>query len=239
MAAPTRRFEGDVMRVVARSFRCAAAGLALAAGAVAVPADAFADTPVPCDATALVDAVTSANLAGGGRLVLAASCTYTLTTAGGAGAGASGLPVITTPITLAGTDTTITRDPSAPQFRIAEVDGPAQQAGADGRLTVESTTLSGGDAGFGVGGAIANLGGGTVTLRGARVTGNHAAYGGGLYNDGALSLFVGLVSGNTADIEGGGVYNGSGTVVRRATGVAGNTPDNCAPAGSVTGGCPG
>jgi hypothetical protein len=227
------------MRVVACTIRPVAAAFALLSAAVATPDRAAADTPVACSEAALVSAVNLANSTGGGALALASGCTYTLTSAAGSGAGPSGLPAIITPIRMTGAaGTVITRDPTAPQFRIAEVDGAAQRPGADGQLTLNSITVDGGDAGFGVGGGIANLQG-TVTLNGVRVTGNHAAFGGGLYNEGQLTLFVGLVTGNAADLEGGGVYNQAGQVFRRGTGIAGNSPDNCAPVGSVTGGCPG
>jgi predicted outer membrane repeat protein len=209
----------------------------LTVGLAAVPSSAHADTTVPCSEIALVDAVQAVNSAGGGRLALAPSCTYVLTEAHGAGAGPSGLPVITTPITLTGTGTIITRAPTASAFRILEVDGPAQRPGTNGQLTLTSVTLRGGDAGFGVGGGLANFGG-MVTLFASIVSGSTASYGGGIYSNGTLTLTAGMVTGNTATVAGGGIYNDSGVVARRGTAIGGNTPDNCAPPGSVSGGCP-
>ncbi|MFH9864572.1 hypothetical protein ACH4NT_00490 [Streptomyces lydicus] len=86
----------------------AAGGLLLttpaAHAAAAGPAQAVV---VACSETALVNAVDGANAAGGGDLILARFCTYTLTGAhspGGSG-GPAGLPNITTPISMTGLTT--------------------------------------------------------------------------------------------------------------------------------------
>lgn len=183
---------------------------------------------VPCGESALADAINTANAAGGGSLTLAALCTYTLTSAhssGGAGHPA-GLPNITTAISMTGFLTQITRAPGAPAFRIFEVDGPSQVPGANGRLSMTTVTVSGGDAGFGVGGGIANLGG-TVTLNSSTVSGSRASYGGGIYTDGALTLTGSTVTGNTASVAGGGIFTNAGTVTLTGSPVVGNTPTNC------------
>ena len=83
---------------------------------------------VPCSgpgggAAGLVAAINAANAAGGGTISLAPRCTYTLTAADNNSFGGNGLPVITTPITIAGAHATIARH-SAQHFRIFEVDGP-------------------------------------------------------------------------------------------------------------------
>jgi hypothetical protein len=45
-----------------------------------------------------------------------------------------------------------------------------------------------------------------------------------------------IVSGNTADDQGGGIDNGgTGAVILKHSIVSGNTPDNCYPPGSVAG----
>ncbi|PJJ05196.1 hypothetical protein BX264_5651 [Streptomyces sp. 2333.5] len=205
----------------------AAAVLPLAS--VSAPA-AHAALPiqVPCGESALADAINTANAAGGGSLTLAALCTYTLTSAhssGGAGHPA-GLPNITTAISMTGFLTQIARAPGAPAFRIFEVDGPSQVPGANGRLSMTTVTVSGGDAGLGVGGGIANLGG-TVTLNSSTVSGSKASYGGGLYTDGSLTLTGSTVTGNTASVAGGGIFTNAGTVTLTGSPVVGNTPTNC------------
>ncbi|MEU6328757.1 hypothetical protein ABZ851_15980 [Streptomyces sp. NPDC047049] len=192
--------------------------------------DAHAASPivVACGESALVDAVNTANAAGGGSLLLAPLCTYTLTSAhssGGAGQ-SPGLPNITTPISMAGLATRITRAPSAPAFRIFEVDGPSQVPGANGQLTMGAVTVSGGDAGLGVGGGIANLGG-SVALTGSTVRDSKASYGGGIYTDGTLILTGSSVTANTAGVNGGGIFTNAGGVVLIGSGVVGNTPNNC------------
>ncbi|MFF9785191.1 hypothetical protein [Streptomyces nigrescens] len=192
--------------------------------------DAHAASPivVTCGESALVDAVNTANAAGGGSLILAPLCTYTLTSAhnsGGAGLPA-GLPNITTAISMAGLGTQITRAPSAPPFRIFEVDGPSQVPGASGQLSMTAVTVSGGDAGLGVGGGIANLGG-TVALTGSTIRDSKASYGGGIYTDGALTLLASNVTANTAGVNGGGIFTNAGGVALIGSLVFGNTPSNC------------
>ncbi|MFF5092068.1 hypothetical protein [Streptomyces niveus] len=210
---------------------------ALAVGLVAVPTTAHAEIPVFCDESSLVTAINVANAAGGDTLALAPFCTYTLTGAhGSASDGPAGLPAITTPITMAGLGTTITRAPTAPAFRILEVDGDANVPGTDGRLNLVAVTIRGGSAVAPYpGGGIANRGG-ALSLTSSTVTGNTAVAGGGIYTDnGTVTLTASTVTGNTATSSGGGVYKNSGTVNLLAGDVSRNTPDNCAPTGSVPG----
>lgn len=210
---------------------------ALATGLVAIPATAHAEIPVFCNESSLVTAINVANAAGGDTLALAPFCTYTLTSAhGSASDGPVGLPPITTPINMAGLGTTITRAPSAPAFRILEVEGDANVPGTDGRLNLAAVTISGGSAVTPFpGGGIANRGG-ALTLTSSSVTGSSAVAGGGIYTDnGTVSLTASTVTGNTATSSGGGIYKNSGTVNLLASDVSRNTPDNCAPSGSVFG----
>ncbi len=84
--------------------------------------------------------------------------------------GPTGLPVITSTITISrffdGRSTTITRDTNAPEFRILAV-------GETGNLTLHFATVSGGMAsGFDDGGGILNRG--TLTLDFITVSGNSA-----------------------------------------------------------------
>jgi hypothetical protein len=224
------------MRTV-RTLRSVIGVCALTAGLAGVPTTAHAVTPVLCNETSLVKAITAANAAGGDTLALIPGCTYTLTTAHGSGpAGPVGLPPITTPITLLGLGTTITRDPGAPAFRILQVEGAANVPDTDGRLAMTGVTISAGIAAAPYpGGGITNLGG-TVSAVSSSITGNTAVAGGGIYTDnGAVSLITSAVTGNSAGITGGGIYVNSGRVTTLVSTVSGNTPDNCAPSGSVPG----
>jgi hypothetical protein len=96
----------------------------------------------------------------------------------------------------------------------------------DGTLTVSACTVTGNITGYmwngsssvpaGQGGGIANLSGGTMTLTGCTVTNNSAGLqgpggpttnaGGGIYNDGRMTLSGSTVTGNTAQ-TGGGIFN--------------------------------
>ncbi|MGW3041769.1 hypothetical protein ACWC9T_17440 [Kitasatospora sp. NPDC001159] len=193
---------------------------------------------VPCSETALVSAVNAANAAGGGGLTLAPFCTYFLTSAHGSGGagGPAGLPNITTPITMAGLATEITRASGAPAFRIIEVDGPSQLPATHGQLVLTAVTISNGDAGLGVGGGIANLGG-SVSVTGGGVRNSRASFGGGIYTDTALTMTASSVTGNTATVDGGGIYKNAGSVTLAATNVFGNTPNNCAATPPLTAPC--
>lgn len=151
----------------------------LAAGLAAVPAPARAGIPVFCDESSLVTAI---NTAGGDTLALAPFRTYTLISAHGSTSdGPTRLPV-TAPITMAGIGTTITRAPSAPAYRILEIDGDANVPGTDGWLHPIAVTIRGGSA--------------------------VAPYpGGGIYTDnGTVSLTSSTVTGNTATSSGSGFY---------------------------------
>jgi len=90
-----------------------------------------------------------------------------------------------------------------------------------GTATLVSSTISNNDAldtspgsyqPDGVGGGIVNDG--TLTLRGCTVSFNYSnSVAGGIYNEGTLTVSGCTVTGNSADFEGGGIYNDtSGTV---------------------------
>ncbi|MDT5063794.1 MAG: hypothetical protein QOH63_4253, partial [Acidobacteriota bacterium] len=75
--------------------------------------------------------------------------------------------------------------------------------------TISGLTISNGQSGAGQGGGISNQG--TLTVLSSTLNGNSAASGGGIYNSGTLTVLNSTLSGNTAD--GGGIYNnGSGSV---------------------------
>ncbi|MFG2194196.1 hypothetical protein [Streptomyces sp. NPDC048639] len=206
--------------------------VALAVGLALVPTNAQAVQVVGCSEGALVNAINAANLIGGDDLVLAPFCTYTLTLAHSTDGG-SGLPDITTPITLSGISTQIVRSSTAADFRVLKVDGQGLNSG---ELKLSGVTVRGGKAAAGQpGGGIANLGG-DVLLVSSTLRNNEAALGGGLYNEtGTANLAASTVVGNTATTAGGGggIYEASGSVNLVTTLVSANSPNNCAPLGSV------
>ena len=62
------------------------------------------------------------------------------------------------------------------------------------------------------GGGVYNNASGTLTMTGGRVSGNAVDYGGGIFNHNIFVMADGTISGNTADTDGGGVYNFSGRI---------------------------
>ncbi|MFE6739342.1 hypothetical protein [Streptomyces tubercidicus] len=211
--------------------------LGLTVAMAVAPANAQAQIPVLCSESSLVNAINAANAAGGDTLALVPFCTYQLTSAHGTSPhGPVGLPPITTPITMIGLGATITRAANAPAFRIMQVEGAANVPGTNGQLNAVGITIRGGSAVSPYpGGGLSNLGG-TVSLLSSSVTGNTAVAGGGLYNDnGSITLSTSSVTGNQASSSGGGIYVNSGGVSLLGTVVRSNTPDNCAPSGSVMG----
>lgn len=136
-------------------------------------------------------------------------------------AGANGLPVITSPITIEGNGAVIARNEDAGEFRILTVE-------ASGDLTLRNTTVSGGylgpDSGYAYGAGIYNAGG-KVTLTNSTVSNNASVYfGGGIFNhEGVVSLTNSTVSGNTTEDDGAGIVNYYGTVTLVNSTISGNS----------------
>jgi hypothetical protein len=207
--------------------------LLITQGAGPIPAGAAqpaeAAVAVPCNATALVNAITAANGAGSKQvLTLASSCTYDLTQAAATGTrGPNGLPIITGNIELTGYRTIIKRS-SPDLFRLIEVAGTLSLN--------HGVTLVGGDAGQNTGGAILNARGtvsvvsatirnnvadngaaisndrGQFTLSGTSIRANSTVPssgggGGGIYNDGTMTVSTSSLLDNVAKTSGGGIYN--------------------------------
>jgi len=199
-------------------------GATVLAAAITASVPVAAQAAVACTEPALIAAITAANGAGGGDVVLTPGCTYTLTASHSSGTkGANGLPIITTAVTLTGNANVITRSSLLP-FRIVEVS-------KTGQLTVKSTTLSNGLA-VSDGGGILNYG--ATTLTASPLTNNTALLGdgGGLSNvdtpsgTAPAATFTGsTVSHNTATKgKGGGIYNGErGTLTVTSSPVNNNT----------------
>ncbi|MEC4983364.1 MAG: Calx-beta domain-containing protein [Oscillatoria sp. PMC 1068.18] len=121
--------------------------------------------------------------------------------------GYSGLPEITSQITINGNGFTISRPDTALPFRFFYIDG--------GNLTLEDITLTGGEAsaasGTGTpvanddGGAIYNRPDGTVTINNSTLSNNTAADdGGAILNQGTMRITGSTLTGNTAIGDGGG-----------------------------------
>lgn len=143
--------------------------------------------------------------------------------------GANGLPSVTTPITIQGNHSTITRGSAAPEFRLFRI-------GPSGNLTLESLTLSNGHGGT-IGGGAMLVESGTATLIDTTVTLNRAhvgvaSLGGGVLNlGGDLTVESSLFSDNRLfDDDWGTIYESSGgaiavidgNVVVRDSGLIGN-----------------
>jgi hypothetical protein len=220
-----------------------AGAMLIAQGAGPIPAGAAQSTQpaqqaqpaeaavvVPCDAVALVNAITAANNAGSKQfLTLASSCTYNLTRAAVTGTrGPNGLPIITGNIELTGYRTIIKRSSSDP-FRLIEVAGTLSVG--------HGVTFVGGDAGPNTGGAILNARGTvsitTATIRnnaadsGAAISNDRGQFtlsdtsiranstvaagsgggGGAIYNDGTMTVSTSSLLENVANTSGGAIYN--------------------------------
>jgi hypothetical protein len=117
--------------------------------------------------------------------------------------GETGLPVITSKITIQGNGAKIVRSKKAPPFRLMAVS-------ASGDLTLQDVTLSGGDGdGRLRGGAITNYG--NVSIISSTISGNVAFEGGAVFNEhGRLDIEGSNITNNVANY-GGGITDYSGT----------------------------
>ncbi len=212
------------------------AGAALLLALAGGPAGANPANTITMDGSCtLVDAITAANTdtatgscgAGSGADTIDLQVDVSLTAVDNTTYGATGLPVITTPITIAGNSHTIGRSASV-DFRIMAV-------GPGGNLTLNSATVSGGVAS---GTASAGRGGGvyahsaTLAVLDSVLSGNSASdKGGGIYGVPAwVSIANSTLSGNSAGGYGGGIY------VRATTASIANSTLSGNSAGSKGGG---
>jgi CSLREA domain-containing protein len=79
-----------------------------------------------------------------------------------------------------------------------------------GRLTLYQSTVQDNTSETN-GGGVYNSPQGNVTSSESALEGNHAAHGGGLYNEGRVSFTQSLLNGNQAGIEGGAIYGAGST----------------------------
>ncbi len=201
--------------------------------------------PVPCDADALIAAITLANARGGAVLDLANDCTYLLTF----DIDGAGLPMIVTPITLnGGKHTTIERAAAVDEFRILTVDvggdltlnkltitggqtddedGGGILVNAGGALTTHHTTITRNIASGGLnsGGGIANFG--TTQINHSAVVRNTASFqGGGIYSTCLLEIVKSHIDNNTSDDNGGGIFSTNSTATIKGGSISGNQASN-------------
>ncbi|WP_018223079.1 hypothetical protein [Salinispora pacifica] len=181
-------------------------------------------TPVPCDADALIAAITLANARGGATLDLAKDCTYLLT----ADLDGAGLPAITTPITInGGKHTIIERAAAADPFRILTVE-------AGGDLTLNHVTIAGGQTEmFDDGGGILTSSGSTLAINHSVIKRNIGHNGGGVANRGTTTVKHSTVSGNTARASAGGLQNMAGLLTVGHSTITDNTATGLAIGGGI------
>lgn len=175
------------------------------------------------DTDALIAAIESANATPGADVINLGAGTYSLTNDHNQITGPTGLPSVTSDVTIDGAGksfTTITRQAGSTAFRIFHV-------AEEGSLTVRALKITNGllDKGVGdnaSGGAIFSFG--KVKLEDVSVENNSARSGGGLFNrNGSVVLRNCTVSGNSAEKRGGGIENeGDGRVLVLSSTVTGN-----------------
>ncbi len=96
-----------------------------------------------------------------------------------------------------------------------------------GVLTVLSGTVSGNTA-AGQGGGLMNVSGGQATVQGSALLGNQAVFGGGATNLGQLAITQSIIGGNTATIDGGGIFWAGGDLTTTGVVFVNNSPNNIA-----------
>jgi hypothetical protein len=182
---------------------------------------------------ALVGGCDGSASTGADTLVLVPGSVHSLTAVDNTLYGATGLPVVTSEITILGNGSTVRRD-GATALRLLAVgslgdltveqltlrNGQTSENGGAvinaGTLTLSQCTLTGNTAANG--GGVANNAGGTLTLSQSTLTGNVANYdGGGVRNVGALTLTRSTLTGNVASYDGGGVYNSGTMTISQST----------------------
>lgn len=233
MPRPTRR-------LMQRNWKRSIAGLALLMVIASPPAQpATINVGMKCN---LNDAITAANNdmtisgceSGGGADTIVLSGNVTLTDVNSDFMGPTGLPIVTSPITIEGKGATISRASSAPEFRIFAVDGTGSVAG---NLTLNRTTITGGKltATDARGGGILNQEG-ELTIINSTISGNsvpnspsdYNASGGGIAARSSsqrvtLTIMGSTITGNSG-YNGGGLRHGNfGTMTITGSTVSGNS----------------
>jgi len=203
------RLPRKARRALQRRWRRSLAGIALLYALGQAPA--LAATINVGGSCTLVDAITAANTnqptggcpagtpfgtfnSGEDTITLPVGSTQTLSSANNFGSdGPTGLPVVSSAIVIDGNGSTIARDPTAPPFRIFKI-------GSNSRLTLQESTITGG----------------------RTDAGEFASPGGGILNDGFLTLINSTVSHNSNDRDGGGLRNTGSVTIANST-ISGNS----------------
>ena len=160
----------------------------------------------PCTAADLISAISAANSTNG-TVTLSSGCAYTLTAINNTtDGGGVGLPVITGKVTIIGSGATIARSSASGTPAFRIFD-----VASSGSLTLNTTTVGNGLANNGQQGGGGIFNNGTLTITGSVFTSNSApattgTSGGAINNNGTLNLSTSTFTGNSAQ-EGGGVFN--------------------------------
>jgi predicted outer membrane repeat protein len=199
-----------VRRALQRQWKQSLAGVALLLALGVIPAEAAIITVG--GNCSLINAITAANTdtatggckAGNGAdtIKLPNNSLQLLSLVNNITQGNNGLPVVTSIITIQGNNSTIAR------AGFAADPFRILMVGSGGNLTLNETTISEGQVPSGVsdGGGINNEG--TLTLTGSTLLNNSAGdAGGGLCNIGSVTIQNSTFSGNSAGFQGGGIYN--------------------------------
>ncbi|MBK8067591.1 MAG: DUF11 domain-containing protein [Rhodanobacteraceae bacterium] len=172
----------------------------------------------------LRQAIQCANLNGTADSIDLNAQTVTLSDAFADYAGATGLPQVTTEITLE--NGSVTRDSGAPQFRFLAVS-------STGSLVLDGVNLSGGGLGnLSNAGAIYNDGG-ILTLRASTLSGNGAGFGGAIYNLGSVMAINSQFTGNSASQNSGFLMNDNATATIIGSTISGNSSSGVAGNGAI------
>lgn len=201
---------------VVKKLSCLTSALAILMVMFAAPDARAATDNVDCFPAALVAAINTANQdATPDTLKLAKSCVYELESAYHDGAsGPTGLPRVTTAITIVGQGALIRRAQGAADFRIFEVGSNAAYGGA---LVLEGLTVSGGRAVGDSGGGIFVHNNGDLKLIRSTVGHNYSSVdGGGIFSNGDLAIIDSTITSNNAHHSGGGIFAAVVTVTNSA-----------------------
>ena len=228
-------FPASLQQKLARSLAGAALPIALgqgAAWAIQIPLTTTNPRVNADGLCSLIEAIQNANdtttgqpntdcpagaPAGADDIVLQASSVHTLKKVNNSVPyGSTGLPVITSPVTITGNGATIRRKIlKTPGFRIFAVSNT-------GDLTLDNVTVSGGRKLSIKGGGVYSLGVVAITNN-STISGNRAEYGGGVYNSyGVLTITDSTITGNKAG-SGGGVATDNGTLTITNSTISNNT----------------
>jgi hypothetical protein len=173
------------------------------------------------DVACLITAINTANADGEADLITLAEGTYTLTAVDNVTDGPNGLPSIVSAMTIQGV---------GPETTVIERDASAPEfrivhVAPAGILTLEGLTIRGGTVyPISDGGGVANNG--TVTLTNCRVADSTATAGGGLANRGTMSVTNCTIADNFGRATGGGGISNNGLAIVTQSTVVGNRGDD-------------